>query len=322
MSKKISVIIPVYNVEAYVERSIYSLLKQTYINFEAIAVDDGSTDQSGIILDRLQKEDSRLKVFHQPNGGVSRARNFAMKQADGDFFCFLDSDDTYQPDMLETLINKQKETKADLVVTSYSYYYEETKQRKTVDCHFEGISDKNESMRLMFQPQGYRCYLVTKLFKKNLVKRNGTILSFRNNLRMMEDMVFVTEYVARCQSVVFVNQSYYNYLMRMDSAIHTTNTKEIIKAFKVIYPFVITQFNSSCSDVLRWSYYVSLLRYAQELVNQNKCPSSSLLEVIARERNHFLLGEKYSMKGYIKHLLEELLLRFNILCKPLKPLEY
>ncbi|WP_237040620.1 glycosyltransferase family 2 protein [Phocaeicola faecalis] len=322
MSTKISVIIPVYNVEAYVERCIRSLFDQTFINFEAIAVDDGSTDQSGVILDRLQKEDSRLKVFHQSNGGVSRARNFAMQQAIGDFFCFLDSDDTYQPEMLETLVTKQEQTQADLIVTSYSFYHEDTEQRETVDCLFEGTCDKNKSMQLMFQPHGYRCYLFTKLFKKSLVKSSDAILSFHSNLRMMEDMVFVAEYVARCQTVAFINESYYNYLMRADSAIHTTNTKEKIKAFEAIVPFVTTHFNSLCSDTLRWSYYVSLLGDAHELVSQNQCPPSSLMEAIRKERNHFLLGNKYSIMGYLKHLSEEMLLRFYMFYKSLKPLEY
>lgn len=313
MSVKISVIIPVYNVEAYVERCLLSLLNQTYTDFEAIVVNDGSTDRSGLILDKLKKEDLRLRVFHKKNEGVSRARNFAMQQAEGEFFCFLDADDTYQPEMLETLIREQERTNSDMVVTSYSYFYENTNKTCHVNCYIEGVYGKDEALRLMYQPHGYRCYLVTKLFKKNIIRKNGNILSFRNDLRMMEDLVFVTEYVDRCRSVAFINQSFYNYLMRENSAIHTLNVSEKVKAFEVIIPFVISHFNQSCSDALRWTYYVTLLGYASDLINQRKRPGSDLLHCIKNERNYFLFSKKYSVMGYLKHLVREFLLRLRLL---------
>lgn len=313
MSVKISVIIPVYNVERYVKRCIYSLLNQTFTDFEALVVDDGSTDNSGVILDELQYEDVRLKIFHLSNSGVSSARNFAIERAEGDFFCFLDSDDTYEPEMLEMLLKEQETNQTDLVVSSYSYCYEDSRQKQNVDCGFEGVCNKNKAMWLMVQPHGYRCYLVTKLFKKNLVKKCGAILSFRSKLRMMEDMVFVVEYVERCQSVSFINKSGYNYLMRANSAIHTLNKVESIKAFEIVLPFMKQHFDDKCNDAMRWTYYVALLGYAKEFVKDGIFPPEQVIRNIAVERNHFIWAQKYSLKGYLKHLWEELELRCRLL---------
>lgn len=113
MSKTfISVIVPVYNIEEYIERCVKSILNQTYTDFELLLVDDGSTDKSGAILDELAIADSRIKVFHKPNGGSSSARNFAIDNAIGEYFAFIDSDDYIEPDFLECLVapvNKAKE---------------------------------------------------------------------------------------------------------------------------------------------------------------------------------------------------------------------
>ncbi len=97
----ISVIIPVYNAAAYLRECIDSLLSQTFTDWEALCVDDGSTDESGIILDEYAAKDRRIKVFHQSNKGVSAARNFALESAKGEYVCFLDGDDIFDRDFLE-----------------------------------------------------------------------------------------------------------------------------------------------------------------------------------------------------------------------------
>lgn len=112
MSTFISVIVPVYNIEEYIERCVNSILNQTYDNFEVLLVDDGSTDRSGEILDCYKEKDSRVKVFHKENGGSSSARNLAIDNANGEYLSFVDSDDYIEPDFLESLvepINRAKE---------------------------------------------------------------------------------------------------------------------------------------------------------------------------------------------------------------------
>lgn len=102
--KKISVVVPVYNVEAFLERCVHSLCRQTYTNLEIILVDDGSPDHSGDLCDTLAARDNRIVVIHKQNGGLSDARNTGIAHATGDYIAFVDSDDWYDPTMLEVLL--------------------------------------------------------------------------------------------------------------------------------------------------------------------------------------------------------------------------
>lgn len=120
---KISVIVPVYKVERYINRSVDSLLAQTYSNLEVILVDDGSPDSSGEICDAYAQKDSRIHVIHKQNGGLSDARNVGMDYATGEWIAFLDSDDWYDPTMLETLHSLCKSHEADIGECSYRNFY-------------------------------------------------------------------------------------------------------------------------------------------------------------------------------------------------------
>ncbi len=102
----VSVIVPVYNVEKYLEECVNSLTSQTYSNLEILLIDDGSTDGSGNICDSLAKEDARIRVFHLQNGGVSNARNFGIENAKGEYLSFVDSDDWVDLDMYEKMVQK------------------------------------------------------------------------------------------------------------------------------------------------------------------------------------------------------------------------
>lgn len=112
----ISVIVPVYNVEKYLRRSVNSIRNQTYTNLEIILIDDGSTDQSGVICEQFKELDKRIKVIHQRNGGLSAARNTGIQNATGDYLGFVDSDDYIESDMYELMIEKLLSTKASLVI--------------------------------------------------------------------------------------------------------------------------------------------------------------------------------------------------------------
>ena len=103
---KISVIVPIYNAEKYLERCVKSLIAQTFHDIEILLIDDGSTDASSILCARLKKEDSRIRILHKPNGGLSSARNAGLLAASGAFIGFVDADDTVSPTFFETLFQK------------------------------------------------------------------------------------------------------------------------------------------------------------------------------------------------------------------------
>ena len=114
---EVSVIVPVYNVEAYVAKCIDSILAQTFTDYELILVNDGATDGSPAILHEYAGKDPRISVIDKPNGGLSDARNAGMKQASGTYLCFIDSDDFIEPQMLEKTVRKLHETDADIITS-------------------------------------------------------------------------------------------------------------------------------------------------------------------------------------------------------------
>ena len=120
----ISVIVPVYNVEQWLPRCIESLLIQTYPNIEIILSDDGSTDECGVICDEYSKKDNRIKVIHKNNGGLSDARNCAIKQANGEYLTFVDSDDYVTNDYVETLYNLCEKYDAKMSVADWCIFQE------------------------------------------------------------------------------------------------------------------------------------------------------------------------------------------------------
>ncbi len=125
---KVSVIVPVYNAQDYLEQCIVSILAQTLQEIEVICVDDSSTDRSLEILKKYEKEDSRMRVLTQPNSGAGAARNRGLSQASGEYLSFLDADDFFEPDMLELAYAKAKEDRADMVVFKSDQYHTDSDQ--------------------------------------------------------------------------------------------------------------------------------------------------------------------------------------------------
>ena len=126
---KISVVVPVYNVEDYLDRCVKSIISQTYENLEVILVDDGSADGSPVMCDSWAQKDPRIKVIHKPNGGVSSARNAALDAATGDFIGFVDSDDWIENDFYELLMKSLAENGSDIAFCGY-YVVERSGEKK------------------------------------------------------------------------------------------------------------------------------------------------------------------------------------------------
>lgn len=120
----ISIIIPVYNVEQYLDKCLQSVINQTYQDIEIILVDDGSSDNSGILCDKWQEKDSRIKVIHKSNGGVSNARNVAIEQANGEYLMFIDSDDIVSNDLCKVLFEMLKNDNADISICNATHIFD------------------------------------------------------------------------------------------------------------------------------------------------------------------------------------------------------
>ena len=188
----ISVIMPVYNAEKTVVSSIQSVMTQSYKNWELIVIDDGSVDRSGIICDKMASHDSRIKVYHLKNGGVSKARNWGLAHAKGDLICFIDSDDILLQDAMKTICGM--ESSIDLLIFGYTLFPSDIVQ--TVKCtkSYQSIGQFIEDFDEISQNHLLNC-VWNKCFKKSIIDRYHC--QFPEDISMGEDLVFVLAYIKK-----------------------------------------------------------------------------------------------------------------------------
>lgn len=215
----LSIIIPVYNAESYLKSCVYSILNQDYQNYEIILINDGSKDRSGFICDELKKEDSRIKVFHKTNSGVSSTRNIGIENANGEWITFVDSDDELVPNALNLLIN-QTDNNYDLIDFAYCIIQNDsviTPIRKKKEV----IVNKKTFYRQLFNYPWYdfHGYSVAKLYKKDIL--NKFHIRFAEDIYYKEDGLFVCQYVAHCRSIFESTETIYKYIQRDTSAVAT-----------------------------------------------------------------------------------------------------
>lgn len=207
---KISVIIPVFNVEKYLTRCLESVLGQTYRELDVILVDDGSTDNSGTICDRYAS-DSRVTVIHKENGGVSSARNAGIDAARGEYIGFVDPDDYLAEDMYEYLYRLIQSNDADISQCGiYDCYADRTDMPAEPEC-FE-ITDRTAAMRLLLEAKVTSMHMVNKLYRAELLRE----VRFRD-FSVAEDALFLTELMQEANRIVLTNRPKYYYYHRPDS---------------------------------------------------------------------------------------------------------
>ncbi len=168
---KISVIVPVYNCEKYLRKCLDSISVQTYADWECIIVDDGSKDGSPAICDEYAANDSRFKVIHKENGGLSSARNAALEIAKGDYVAFCDSDDYYMSEFLETMVNLAIKSGKDVCMCGYFFVDEDgniTDSKTEQNESFVGIHDQNEFVDFVFAKHGFPNYVCNKAFNRSI----------------------------------------------------------------------------------------------------------------------------------------------------------
>ena len=207
----ISVIIPIYNIESYIESTILSVTAQTYTDFELLLINDGSRDSSEAICQRLAAQDSRIQVITKKNGGVSSARNLGLDLAKGDF---LDGDDRIHPECLQQLMEKMT-PETDIVFCDYNEVNDDGFVSDLVLQHkrFEGMITSTEAMEDLFKAQIYPRVVWGKLFRKNFWEN----LRF-NHMAYSEDTNAMFQILQRPCNLYSINQPLYDYLQRGTSA--------------------------------------------------------------------------------------------------------
>lgn len=208
----ISVVVPVYKAEKYLESCVVSIQKQTYTDIEIILVEDGSPDNCGIICDELAKSDDRIRVIHQKNQGQAVARNVALDISKGEYITFVDSDDTIQPQMLETLITLLKKYDSDIAICGHKVVYEEN----CTDNRYAEIGDE----RILFRDELWQEVfgkLNNAVWNKLYISSKIGELRFPEGMIHGEDLIFNLKYLTKCEKGAVSNLPLYNYLQRQDS---------------------------------------------------------------------------------------------------------
>lgn len=214
MNELVSVIVPVYNVEKYLKKCVNSIINQTYKSLEIILVDDGSPDRSGALCDRLAEKDSRIRVIHKANGGVSTARNAGIEAATGEYICFVDSDDWLPENAIWDMVSLAEKEKADFVMGS-AIQVGVTRALEIQLCQKESFT-KPQCDKLM----GYECMLRSpwaKLFSRKIVQDNH--LRFAEGMAYGEDRAFVWSYLCYCNRFSITSSVVYYYsLLNLSNA--------------------------------------------------------------------------------------------------------
>ena len=267
MSDLISVIVPVYNVEDYLDRCINSIINQTYNNLEIILVDDGSTDSSGKMCDDYALKDDRIKVLHKENGGVSSARNAGLDIASGDYIGFVDSDDYIACDMYETLFENAIINDADISMCQIQKQYLNGNYSHPVE-HENCMLDKYEIMSGFFEEGFIKDIMYSvydKIYKQELLEN----IRFKEYY-MGEDILFSFQTIIKAQKAYYDNKIGYYYILRENSAM-TSNFS--VKRFD--YVDAVTEIENICKNTYsddivekahNWVFYHTLVNYRAMII--------------------------------------------------------
>lgn len=254
---KISVIIPVYNVKEYLEKCVDSVLNQTFSDLEILLINDGSTDGSNIICDEFEKKDSRIKVYHKENGGLSDARNFGLLKSTGDYIVFLDSDDFIKEDAYEKFMEEICMDKSlEIVVGNVlDYFSDGTAFYKTK----EKFSHKNnvtgtEFMVQSIKNKSYSSVSVQGIYKKSFLINNK--LFFKKGI-LHEDELWMPKVLISAKNVKYTDNDFYMHLQREGSITHREDKKDnALDLIKISY------------DLEQLYSQISNKKYKRELTNR------------------------------------------------------
>lgn len=219
----ISVIVPIYKVEKYINQCVDSIIAQTYKNIEIILVDDGSPDSCPEICDEYAKQDDRVKVIHKENGGLMSARQAGLKEASGDYIGFVDGDDWIEPDMYERLAELIEKYSPDMAVCEFFYALTDKKDisNQKLNKSFYGKSELQREVypSMLFAGEYYRfginpcCW--SKVYKKSLLENN--LYKVTTDIRMGEDAAFTYPCLLEANSICYIDKPLYNYRINPDS---------------------------------------------------------------------------------------------------------
>ena len=270
MEPKISIIVPVYNVEQYLERCVESILKQTVDNFELLLINDGSSDNSGQLCDELSRRDNRIRVLHIQNGGVSNARNLGIQSSRGEWISFIDSDDFVTEDYLETLL-QPVETDETIGFSIGKLHH----IQNGVVTPFQNTTSEvtgwniEQTLKELLTTEKTSFFPVAKLFRKSLIKGH----KFNTQYHLAEDALFLTEVLLQTKcNTVFIDKPIYFYDHREGSATTSVNQYvfDTVTVYQEIIHMVKKEFPNLQPELNNREYWSYITVYDKLIFANNK----------------------------------------------------
>ncbi len=264
--KKVSVVVPIYNVENYLDRCVDTIVCQTYKNLEIILVDDGSTDNSGKLCDAWSEKDERVRVVHKKNGGLSSARNAGMEHATGDCIMFEDSDDWLEKELIEKCVKRMDTDESDLVIFGYRKVDEEENSQGEFTFGNETFSKEEltEQLydRILEMSFGYAW---NKLYRMEVLVQSG--LKNDSSIIDREDLVFNMQLLKYLKRISYMDYVGYNYLQRSTSLLHNSNLARL----KNIGPFCERMYHIDLQNEVSQKkvYSMNVLHYLSDCIIKN-----------------------------------------------------
>lgn len=264
---KVSVIVPVYNAEEYIDECVSSIVGQTYDNLEIILIDDGSNDQSPAICDRWERIDTRIKIFHTLNRGVSIARNYGMQIVTGEYLMFVDADDWIDSDTVKHAVEVAVRDNCDIVFWPFIRETQSAKQMVSLfdeSMQFEESEIKSVLVRKLIGPYGEEAYkpeqmdwcstVWGKLYRMSLILDNGLKFVDLEKIGTFEDGLFNIQAFSKAHNVIYLNRNYYHYRRLKTGQLTSTYHREFCNQRSYLYSLL----NQICDESGCTEYYVAL----------------------------------------------------------------
>lgn len=302
--EKISVIMPIYNCEKYLKRSIESVLKQTYKKLELILINDGSTDNSLKVCREYERKDDRVQVIDKENGGVSSSRNAGLEIATGEYVTFVDADDWIEPCMYEIMLKQFDNSNIDFVLCDYK---EEHVNGESIEIHNHatGSFEKEYFLNRIYIEANIVFNIWNSVFRQRVVSG----LKFDNKIRLSEDNLFVLEVLVRCNRGIMINECLYHYVQYEGSSYHQNKITEISMSSLIADKKQLKILKTDCKDIYKCCRCM-LIRDAVNIskkiiINKqyNRKWEREIKRVIWNELLTGILFNKFVSKGIIKNAL-------------------
>ncbi len=316
MNEKISVIIPVYNVEEYLARCLESVIQNTYKNIEIICIDDGSTDNCNDILREFASIDNRIKIIKKENGGLSSARNAGLRFCSGEFVSFVDSDDWIHPLHFETLLKIQNTHNSDIVISDLKTV---SKKNEFENIIFESLNVHELSLEQIYSNHNTKSYVTGRLFRKSIIK--NTI--FPEGI-VLEDALFNALVMCKTHplKVTHVHVAMYYYFQRQASLVHKINGKDLVELSEVYLTHTLSETDKQAKKIFaietikRTLFARYILSFSKENISEKEKCNHILNSSIKQLNKLNCVSRKVLVKYFVLYRMPQAYRLFRIISDP------